>query len=705
MRAHGLIKYSMFVLLIVSLITARNNVASTQPTGTLRFKSGFESPVEFTDSTRRHFMGADQGCDWSDYDHFINYVEGRVGVDVDSQLSTIHAHSGSRSLYQAKLRRGGQWRSQLVFPTYDDYFGTRIFVRKWLYYPTDFDLPEHGWMAGVFSHRETGNLNTGDQFTVGMGIWRHSSYSDELFWVVEGLKYKGSGSPEYRTFRAFNLEVAVPRGRWFKLEEYVERHPTEGVVKVWVDDQLIFELSGVQTKYNTGNVKVAHMVGKVMVGNEDYGYTYPYYHWLDDLEIWDGMPSQSGASTYLDDGFEDGTFNAWRANISNSGSSIDIANDQTYDSSNYSAKVTGVDAVNDYALLYKTLARRREYYLRAYFMIDTLPGNGTEANIAIRLKDQTNGWYLGELYLRNYNMTLQAGLYYYHNGVQIIQWTNKTYSTNTWYCVEVHVECGNGDGEVQLWWNEELLFNQTSLNNNGNVERAYVGVGMWRGDSFSLGAAWFDSVKLDSAYIGAESNAPVHAHAPVRFASTCFSAEGIGEGPLPNVKINGTRLTDASGYCEWAGLAYNKVHTFVVEKPAGHYPAWVLNVEGSYTWNGTHYILRHNVTETQSGPIEIYFSPTEEVYIKSSTHKLTWAYLNSSSQNPHTSMRFKIAADIGVTSRLEIYAADEGHPRPYKIEGATDWRYDSINEILTVWMLHTIGGEAEIEWRGAAMGQ
>ena len=698
MRAHGQIKYSMFVLLIVTLITARNNVASAQPTGTLRFKSGFESPVEivYTSSngqTQRLGYGDIADYSWSNLNHFFNYVEvGAYPDDVDTYISTAKAHSGRRSLYQEVTHVYGTLRNQLVVKCNDgdasnpetlDYM-SKMYTSTWIYYPSGFTIDLGGWLV-IFSYREFSSPNYSNVLL----IYRNSEH---LYWHAYGVHYT---SPHRHYYSKSNYDVEVPIGRWFHLETYIERHKSNGVFRVWVDGVSVFNFTNVRTTMGASShfINLAKLYSTSVTSKE-----LPLYHWVDDIEIWDGMPSQSGASTYLDDGFEDRTFNAWTANISNSGSSIDIATDQTYDSSNCSAKVTGVDAVNDYALLYKTLSRRREYYLRAYFMIDTLPDNGTEANIAIRLKDQTNGWYLGELYLRNYNMTLQAGLYYYHNGVQIIQWTSKTYSTNTWYCVEVHVKCGRGDGEVQLSWNEELLFNQTSLNNNGNVERAYVGVGMWRGNSFSLGAAWFDRVKLDSAYIGAEANATV------RLASTYFSAEWIGEEPLPNVKINGTHLTDEAGHYEWANLAYNRVYTFIVEKPAGYYLAWVLNVEGSYNWNGTHYILRHNVTETQTDPIEIYFSPTDEVYIKSATHMLTSAFYNSSSILK-TFMNFKITAEIGVTSQIEIYTADKGHPRPFKIEGATDWSYDSESEILTVWMLHTSEEEAEIEWRGAAMGQ
>lgn len=293
----------LLALCITSYVWGSTNTKSIPSLGTiidshsatLLFKSSWESPVEFTSSQKIYFKGADQGFDWAELTsigfaspgHMFHYVGGQLGVDVDSQLSTVRAHSGSRSLYQAKLTREGSWRSQLIIYTDDNVFGNKIFVRRWLYYPTDFDLPEKGWMAGVFSHRE---LTSDPQFTVGMGIWRNSKFSNDLFWAVEGLIYQTSGAPDHKAFFEVNTDVPIPKGRWFKLEEYIERHPTDGVVKVWVDGQLIFDLSGVMTKTPWGEPLVGNMVGKVMVGSEDYGYTYPYYHWIDDLEIWDGIP-------------------------------------------------------------------------------------------------------------------------------------------------------------------------------------------------------------------------------------------------------------------------------------------------------------------------------------------------------------------------------------------------------------------------------
>ncbi len=177
------------------------------------------------------------------------------------------------------------------------------------------------------------------------------------------------------------------------------------------------------------------------------------------------------------------------------------------------------------------------------------------------------------------------------------------------------------------------------------------------------------------------------------------------EGPLGSVQINGTFSTDSSGYFEWPNLEQNKIYTFAIQKPAGYYPKWVLNVEGSYDWNGTHFKVRHNVTEKQTVPIEVHFSHTELPYVKSSTARLTSVFSNSSAENPRTFMNLNITADIGTTTCIEIYTAEEGHPRPFKIEGATDWSYDSTTDILAVWILHLNNETIDVEWRGAAMGQ
>lgn len=271
---------------------------------TLLFKSSFEFPVDFTSLKKLALTGADQGFDWANAPHWMSYHTEEVGTIVDTyfagegQVITLtdpsgnqwyitspRPHSGTRSFFQAQIIRkifsgpeaGNPIRNELNYDTDDSVDGTKVFIRRWLYYPSDFSLPlPSGYMAGVASHRQ-------GQFSVGVGI---TAEGGNLHWFAEAMDYDTQTRP-WRSESAHE----VPISRWFKLEDYIERDYYNGVYKVWVDGTLIINMEGVQTlKTPTSYGVVSHRVGKIYPGKEDWGYNYPYYHWLDDIEIWATIP-------------------------------------------------------------------------------------------------------------------------------------------------------------------------------------------------------------------------------------------------------------------------------------------------------------------------------------------------------------------------------------------------------------------------------
>ena len=274
---------------------------------TLLFKSSFEFPVDFTSSKKIALTGADQGFDWAEAPHWLSYHTEEVGTIVDTYFATEgqvitltdpdgnqwhitspRPHSGTRSFFQAQIIRkiysgpeaGNPIRNELNYDTDDNVDGTKIFIRRWLYYPSDFFLPGGGYMDAIASQRK-GN------FAVDFGLarkWDESTY----YWYSTGHDFD-EGDTKWRQ----EVPCTPPTGRWFKLESYIERDFYNGVCKVWVDGTLIINMEGVQTmKTETSYGIVSNRLGKIYPGKEaDLDYNYPYYHWLDDIEIWDAIPS------------------------------------------------------------------------------------------------------------------------------------------------------------------------------------------------------------------------------------------------------------------------------------------------------------------------------------------------------------------------------------------------------------------------------
>ena len=607
----------------------------------------------------------------------------------------------------------------------------RVTMRQWTY--TKNELYASWWVCFPNNMEYAGG--SGQWTNIG-GLSMRYGPSDWEHKYVSGVGiYAGAGSP--RNLYAKSGEVyngpahyykshfyldSAHLNKWLQFQIYVKLGKnSDGIHRAWIGDgtttQLVLEETGITndprgySRWNSGDLEFAYPHSQYLNVELYQERNSPErWYYVDDVVLSDtkvpesyGVGYQSLKFVSWEDGFESGDFSAWNGTqYANGGYKPTVTSTYAYRGS-YSANLTIDGTINSYSRPMHEFTDVSEVYMRSYVRFEDLPDTNDSVLWFHRMA-QSDGTFIAAAGVHKVN----ANYYWmiYHSDL-VMNETQATINADTWYGVEFYFDATT-NSHATLWVYDGIETRMCEMSGDFSsygsigIVYPYIYAGGWNGSQQTSKTLFHDDFAVDDKRIGFG--------APTTFQTSTFILTGVEDEPvrfstLEGVRINGTRSTNASGCYEWANLAYNKVYTFVIEKPAGYYPAWVLNVEGSYSWNGTHYILRHNVTEKQSGPIEICFSPTEEVYIKSSTHKLTSVFYNDSSKNPHTFMRFNITADIGVTSRLEIYTADEGHPRPYKIEGATDWSYDSESKILTVWILHTGEEDAEIEWRGAAMGQ
>jgi hypothetical protein len=69
-----------------------------------------------------------------------------------------------------------------------------------------------------------------------------------------------------------------PLDRWFQLDIYILRDPEKGTIKVWLDNELIFDLANVRTKNDTARwfTKLADVDSEPA----------PFELWVDNVENW-----------------------------------------------------------------------------------------------------------------------------------------------------------------------------------------------------------------------------------------------------------------------------------------------------------------------------------------------------------------------------------------------------------------------------------
>lgn len=96
--------------------------------------------------------------------------------------------------------------------------------------------------------------------------------------------FQGDTSPNSPVWQVKNYNISVPMNEWFKVEYYVKWSDTSnGYASMKVNGQLIAEHSGATTT-NSDNLDF-------IILTQVYGNSHPMHQWVDDVEIWDGLPN------------------------------------------------------------------------------------------------------------------------------------------------------------------------------------------------------------------------------------------------------------------------------------------------------------------------------------------------------------------------------------------------------------------------------
>jgi len=214
-----------------------------------------------------------------------------------------------------------------------------------------------------------------------------------------------------------------------------------------------------------------------------------------------------------------------------------------------------------------------------------------------------------------------------------------------------------------------------------------------------VGIVFHDNVRIDQQHIGMRT--------PKIFQVTEFFSVESGGSPIQNVQINGSYATDESGYYECVNLTYNSVYCFVVETPINYYPAWVLNVEGSfsylssgtYTWGliGGHYLLYHNVTESQTGYLGITFYLSSQTYIQSSNGTIISSFYFSDTYYSHSEYIYSLSINStsGSNTVTKFYSTKG---KPDIIFGTSNWIWNSVTKQITINIVHSSSKTIQIVW-------
>ncbi len=194
-------------------------------------------------------------------------------------------------------------------------------------------------------------------------------------------------------------------------------------------------------------------------------------------------------SALFQDGFEGGNFDAWSGTATSSGGALQVVSSPVHDGQHAAHATTSAAGQN--ANTYYSLSSALPTVDMSLYVNYATYNSGTQPVLVMY---QTSG---GEniAYLR---------ISYYGSGFAVLQIANYangqiytsapfTFSTNTWYNVEMRVTVGSSTGALQGWLNGELLINAVNINTGANnIGRVEAGCAYsWAADNL-----YFDGVTI-----------------------------------------------------------------------------------------------------------------------------------------------------------------------------------------------------------------
>jgi len=283
--------YLLTLSIFFTLISCNNN-AITEPTqtpSTLLFSSGFEEDV-YIDSTiyvdsedYRFIRGKDQitGYSWpisinGAQNSAIHYIADDNHQAVNAQLQTVIGHNGdsTKALYQVE-HYAFKGYTQCPYEVLDITEGTKdVYVKYWIKLDSASLHQKDKWRT--FFEYKTKEYSEGNGFRLISFIY--TDKQGNPFWHFQGDK--NSTTP---IWEIDNTTVAVPINKWFLTEFYWHWSEGEDGRALWkVNGEVVGEHFGPTTR----NSKPIDFILLAQI----YGDANPKHQWIDDIEIWDGLP-------------------------------------------------------------------------------------------------------------------------------------------------------------------------------------------------------------------------------------------------------------------------------------------------------------------------------------------------------------------------------------------------------------------------------
>jgi len=612
-------------------------------------------------------------------------------------------------------RRARIWKYQNDF----DNKYMEFYLSYWIYFPAEdpwttsdsdgWGTTFGGWSMWFGAEGESSwSRRTGGSFRMRSGTSREIRY--RYSW--RDYPTDGAGSEGWNGDSGLYTDNELS-GCWTQFQHYVKiTEGSDSVVKAWINSTLVFE----KTTWTDMGYTCADPRGYSAWSDENFRWAsstrdgYPNFKlgMYDDVDskdkqiqiddiVWstEKVPSSYGVGytsvefESWEDGFESGNFSEWNGTQqSGGGVAPSVTSTYAYDGT-YSANFTTDGAENSYSRAMHIIQNTSEVYQRSFVRFEELPDTN-ETRIMIMRISQEDGTFIA-----NTGIFRNATGYYWVIRVagQTQQNFSATVSADVWNGIEMYFNA-TVDGNATLWVNGTVIGTHTGdFSGVGNLARVYPYIYIGDGAQATAKTVYHDNYRVDNVRIG--SGTPIIIIIIEEEEVEDEDEEGNAilttyTGPLANITINGTYLSDSGGYHEFTNLTYNQIYLFIVELPVDYYPRWVVNFDGSFEWNGTHFLVYHNITEAYEGYLQFSYTPiANDPYISEASGTITTVSTSysSSSRNMYLTMTSASTALIETRERFT--------PSYYDVVGADQWFWIGLDYTFEVEGTSAV----TVEWR------
>ncbi len=254
----------------------------------LLFKSGFESGV-YIDNTiyensedYRFIKGKDNetGFSWpinilGASESALHYIDDENHQAVQSEIQTVIGHNGysTKALYNIEHYNIGV--TQCPYEILDITEGTKdLYIKYWIKMDSISLVQPDMWRTFF----EWKTKDYGDNKGFRLIAYIYTDTNGIPYWHWQGDK-----NPENPTWEIDNKTVPVPLNEWFLTEFYW--HWSEGN-----DGRALWKINGQVIGDHYGpTTQRSKPIDFIMI-TQIYGNINPKHQWIDDIEIWDGIP-------------------------------------------------------------------------------------------------------------------------------------------------------------------------------------------------------------------------------------------------------------------------------------------------------------------------------------------------------------------------------------------------------------------------------